>query len=132
LRESLEIRIGALGREHPAVAGSMTLLANCLVGNGEYEEALSLAREAQAAYTAALSADHWRTAVAVGAEGAALAGQRNFAAAEPLLLQSHSVLTQDPNAMSVFVTEASRRLESLYSEWGRPNDAAKFRRRADD
>ena len=76
--------------------------------------------------TAALPDGHWRTAVAIGAEGAALAGQRNFAEAEPLLLQSYKVLSEDPSAMSVFVSDASRRLAVMYSEWGKPDQAAEY------
>ena len=118
--------MGALGNEHPAVASSMTLLANCLIATSKHEEALDLAGDARDIYTAALSEDHWRTAVAIGAQGAALAGQQKYAEAESLLLQSHSVLSQDPNAMTLFVTDASRRLASLYSEWGKPEQAAEY------
>lgn len=105
----------------------MTLLASCLVANGDYDEALYLASEARGIYTAALSADHWRTAVAIGAEGAALAGQQKFAEAEPLLVQSHAILSEDPNAMSIFVAESKDRLASLYAAWGKPEKAAEFR-----
>jgi len=126
LRESLDMRMGLLGPEHPDVAGSMTLLANCLVANGRYDEALEFARKARSVYTAALSKDHWRTAVAIGAEGAALAGQQKYADAEKLLLQSHTILSQDQNAMTLFVTEANRRLASFYSEWGKPELAAEY------
>jgi tetratricopeptide (TPR) repeat protein len=126
LRESLDMRMGLLGPEHPDVAGSMTLLANCLVANGAYDEALEFARKARSVYTAALSEDHWRTAVAIGAEGAALAGQHRYADAEKLLLQSHTILSQDQNAMTLFVTEANRRLASFYSEWGKPELAAEY------
>ena len=101
-------------------------VANCLVASGEYEEALDLAVEARDIYTAAYSEDHWRTAVATGAEGAALASQRSYTQAEPLLLRSHSVLRQDPNAVPRYVNEATRRLASLYSEWGKPEQAAEF------
>jgi hypothetical protein len=73
-----------LGREHRSVAGSMALLAYCLIASGEYEEALPLATEARDIYVATLSEDHWRTAVAIGAEGAALAGLGNYEQAEPL------------------------------------------------
>ncbi len=82
--------------------------------------------EARDIYTTAYSEDHWRTAVAIGAEGAALAGQGNYTEAEPLLLKSHSVLSQDPNALPRYVNEATRRLASLYSEWGKPAQAAEF------
>jgi tetratricopeptide (TPR) repeat protein len=127
LRESLNMRIDLLGPGHPGVAGSMTLLANCLIANGALDEALELATKARGIYTEALSGDHWRTAVAIGAEGAALAGLGKYADAEERLLQSHTILRQDPNAMTIFVSEATRRLASLYSAWGKPVRAAEFR-----
>jgi tetratricopeptide (TPR) repeat protein len=132
VRESLEIREAALGSEHPAVAASKTLLANCLIAIGEYDEALDLAAEARTVFANALSEDHWRTAVAISAEGAALAGQGKFADAEPLLLQSFSVLNKDPSALPLFVDETMRRLESLYVDWGKPDRAAEVVALADD
>jgi tetratricopeptide (TPR) repeat protein len=126
LRESLAMNIELLGREHASTANSIALLANCLVASGKYEEALDLAVEARAIYTAAYSENHWRTAVAIGVHGAALAGQGSYSQAEPLLLRSHSVLSQDPNALPRYVNEATRRLASLYSEWGKPEQAAEF------
>lgn len=126
LRESLDMRIGLLGRTHPAVAGSMTLLANCLVANGAHDEALEFARHARGIFEEALSEDHWRTAVAIGAEGAALAGQKNYGDAEELLLRSQAILSRDPSAMAIFVTEANRRLASFYADRGRPEQAAKY------
>jgi len=126
LRESLAMNIELLGREHRSVARSMALLANCLIASGRYEEALSLAVEAREIYVAVLPEDHWRTAVAIGAEGAALAGQSKYVQAEPLLLRSHSVLSQDPSAQTRYVDDATRRLASLYSEWGKPERAAEY------
>jgi tetratricopeptide (TPR) repeat protein len=133
LRASLAMYDELLGREHRSVAGSMALLAYCLIASGEYEEALPeealpLATEARDIYVATLSEDHWRTAVAIGAEGAALAGLGNYEQAEPLLLRSYSVLSQDPSAQARYVDDARRRLASLYSEWGKPEQAAEYRK----
>ena len=36
------------------------------------------------------------------------------------------MLRQDPNAVPRYVNEATRRLASLYSEWGKPEQAAEF------
>ena len=104
----------------------MVLLANCLIASGGYEEALSLAVEARDVYVATLSEDHWRTAVAVGAAGAALVGQGKYVQAEPLLLRSHSVLSQDSSAQARYVKDATQRLASLYSQWGKPERAAEY------
>ena len=65
-------------------------------------------------------------AVAASAEGAALAGQRKYAQAEPLLVKSYNVLSSDAGAMPMFVTETTRRLASLYEDWGKPEQAAEY------
>lgn len=126
LRESLAMNIELLGREHRSTADSLSLLANCLIASGGYDEAFSLAVEAREIYVAALSEDHWRTAVAIGAEGAALAGLGDYMQAEPLLLQSHAVLSEDPAALTRYVREATQRLVELYSQWGKPELAAEY------
>ena len=126
LRESLAMNIKLLGNEHPDVASSLTLLASCLVASTNYEEARELAGKARKVYTKALSEDHWRTAVAVSAEGAALAGQRKYAEAESLLVKSHDVLSNDAGALPMFVTETTQRLASLYEDWGKPEQAAEY------
>jgi len=43
-----------------------------------------------------------------------------------LLLRSHSVLSQDPSAQARYVNDATRRLASLYSKWGKPERAAEY------
>lgn len=126
LRESLAMNIDLLGSQHPAVASSKTLLANCLVSNDKYDEALLLADEALEIYATAVPEGGWRPAVARSAEGAALAGKGEFESAEAALLASHEVLLSDPNTMELFVTESTRRLASLYSEWGKPEQAAEY------
>ena len=80
LREALEMRRKALGPDHVDVAGTMTLLAGALIETQRYEEARTLAADAKAIYLKALGAKHWRTASAASAEGAALAGLKQFAA----------------------------------------------------
>lgn len=104
----------------------MSLLANLLVATDRYEEALEYARKARAISTAALSDKHWRTAIAISAEGAALAGLEKYAEAETLLLQSYAVLSTDEGAIPVFVTETTQRLARLYEDWGRDEEAEKY------
>ncbi len=103
------------------------LLANCLIARNEHEEALNLAKDARDIYASTLGEDHWRAAVAIGAEGAALLQQGNFELAEPMLLRSHDALSEDPNARPRYVQQAARRLAGLYSEWGKPDQAAEYR-----
>ena len=59
-----------------------------------------------------------------------LAGQKNFADAEPLLLQSHQGLQQRQASLPPYlnaprrITESLERLVQLYDAWGKPAQAA--------
>ena len=105
----------------------MTRLADLLIASERFDEALSLAVDAKAICTNALSADHWRTANAASAEGAALAGLRQYESAEALLLQSRERLLGDEGALPVDVVKTTRRLADLYSAWGKPAEASRYR-----
>ena len=70
--------------------------------------------------------DHWRTASAEAAEGAALAGLRQFDEAEQLLLASNEVLHKDKAAVHIYVTNSSRWLAKLYQAMGQPEKARKY------
>ena len=125
LREALELRKKALGPAHPDLAGTMTLLAGALIETHRYDEARALAADAKTIYLKALGAKHWRTASAANAEGAALAGLKQFEQAEPLLVQSNAMLHADTGALNYYVKSSDRWLAGLYQTTGRPHKAAK-------
>ena len=126
LRESLAMDLRLLGDTHADTGSSMTLLANCLVDTGRFEEGRELATRARVILADVLPADHWRTAVAMSAEGAALAGLKQYAQAETLLIDSYSVLRKSDSALPAFVMGAARRLASLYVDWNKPDRAATY------
>ena len=126
LREAVEINRDVHGEVHPDIASSLTLLASCLVAQDRFDEAFELAGNAREMFAAALPDGHWRTAVAASAEGAALAGLRRYAEAEPLLIDSYTMLKSDATAIPAFVDEAGERLVSLYELWGKPEKAAEI------
>ncbi len=66
----------------PEIASSLMMLAVLRVAESKYPEALELAQNARSIFTAALSADHWRTAIAESIEGAALTGLGRYPEAE--------------------------------------------------
>jgi eukaryotic-like serine/threonine-protein kinase len=126
LREALELRRRLLGPEHADVAASMTLLAGLLVDTGRFEEALPLATEAKAISLAAFAPDHWRTASAASAEGAALAGLLRHEEAEASLLASYAILSSDPGTLPYYASSSRRWLAALYEALGRPREAARY------
>ena len=78
----------------PDVASSLMVLAILRDAEGKYPEALQLAQSAKGIYTAALSADHWRTAIAESAEGAALTGLGRYPEADAVLIHSYEILSK--------------------------------------
>jgi tetratricopeptide (TPR) repeat protein len=126
LREALEVRVKRLGAEHADSAGTMTLLAGVLIETKRYDEALKLAADAHAVYLKSLGREHWRTASAASAEGAARAGLAQFQQAEPLLVQSRTVLHGGTGALTYYLKSSDRWLGRLYQSTGRPEKAAKY------
>jgi hypothetical protein len=84
------------------------------VAQGKYPEALELARNAKDIYTAALSADHWRTAIAESAEGAALTGLGRYPEAETRLTHGHAILSKEGGLPLVYRALAQRYLDTLH------------------
>jgi tetratricopeptide (TPR) repeat protein len=73
----------------------------------------------------------WGVASAQSALGAALAGQRRYAEAEPLLVAACEGLarTSLPVRYRNRLSEAVDRLVHLYDAWGKPNEAANWRKK---
>jgi hypothetical protein len=67
--------------------------------------------------------------------GASLSGQKNYAAAEPLLLQGHAGLQQRQASLPPYlnaprrITESLQRLVQLYDAWGKPAQAAEWKQK---
>jgi tetratricopeptide (TPR) repeat protein len=132
LREALSLGRTGLGEDHLNVADSLTLLADLQIKSELYDEAYVMAVDARTIYEDALGRNHWRTAAAISAEGAALAGQQDYDAAERLLKESFDILNQEPGALPYFKRETAARLVSLYHEWGKPALAAEILALLDD
>ena len=126
LRGALEVRTRRLGPEHADTAATMTLLAGVLIETGRYDEALRLAADAHVLYLKSLGSKHWKTASAASAEGAARAGLKQFEQAEPLLVDSRTVLHSGTGAATYYLRSSDRWLARLYQSTGRPEKAAKY------
>ena len=113
LEEGLAMRRRLLNDQHPDVASSLIALAILRVDQKNYAAGLDFARKAKAIYTAALSADHWRTALAECAEGAALTGLGRYPEAEKPLSHGHAILIKDSGLPLIYRTLAQRYLDTL-------------------
>jgi serine/threonine-protein kinase len=103
-----------LNPQHPDVASSLIALAILRVDQKKYAEALDFARNAKTIYTAALSADHWRTALAECAEGAALTGLGRYPEAEIPLSHGEAILIKDRELPLIYRVLAQRYLDTLH------------------
>ena len=99
-----------------------------------WEEAEPILRECLA-IRQKKAADDWRTFNTQSMLGQALLGQGKFADAEPLLLGGLRGMKQRsakvPADRKVLVTECLKRLVQLYDAWGKPAEAAKWRKELD-
>jgi tetratricopeptide (TPR) repeat protein len=114
LRTALDMRRRLLDKSHPDIAASLTHLAILEVATGQCAEGARTAHEAKEIYSAALSPSHWATAVAAGAEGAALAGLGSYAQAEKLLTDSDAILSKDPAALAAYRSLVRAYLKNLH------------------
>jgi tetratricopeptide (TPR) repeat protein len=113
LQEGLAMRRRLLGDQHPDVASSLIALAMLRVDEKNFVEALKFARDAKAIYTTALSADHWRTALAECTEGAALTGLGRYAEAELPLTHGHAIVSKESGLPLVYKNLAQRYFDTL-------------------
>jgi tetratricopeptide (TPR) repeat protein len=114
LQEGLAIRRRLFNAQHPDVASSLIALAILRNDERNYQVALDLARNAKGVYTAALSADHWRTALAECVEGAALTGLGRYSEAEAPLMHGHAILNKEGGLPLIYRALAQRYLDTLH------------------
>jgi len=114
LQEGLEMRRRLFDDKNPEIASSLMTLAALRVAEGKYPEALELAQNARGIFTAALSADHWRTAIAESIEGAALTGLGRYPEAETRLTHGCGILSKNSGAELVYRSLAQHYLDTLH------------------
>jgi tetratricopeptide (TPR) repeat protein len=98
----------------PNVASSLMTIAVLQVAEGKYAQALQSAQSAKAIDSAALSPDHWRTAIAESAEGAALTGLGRYSEAEARLAHSSAILSKNSGAPLSYRILAQHYLDDLH------------------
>ena len=128
-RESLAILSGQSEKNHVWTAATLNNLARVAVARGEYAEGETLIREALATFRkSALGEGSWRIANAESILGACLAGQGRYREAEELLLASYPIVRDNTLASAVYTRDLLARLVALYESWGKPAEAAEYRR----
>ncbi len=130
IKEGLAMRRRLFGDQQPDIASSQTALAMLQIAEGKFPEALEMARSAKVIYTAALSADHWRTALAESVEGAALTGLGRYPEAEARLTHGYVILSKEGGSPLVYRTLAQRYMDTLHRRERRAGTALALQTRA--
>jgi tetratricopeptide (TPR) repeat protein len=124
LRAALNNFAKALPPTHPYVANARRALGLTLVAQHRDREA---EQELRVALQSAESGGNQTQLAAIRATlGRAIAGQRRFAEAEPLLLESFRVLLPALGADHPLVKRTRAWIEELYLEWHKPGEASAF------
>lgn len=116
----------------PALAHALTRLGRNLLQLGKTAEAEQVLRESLI-YREKKLPDDWATFLTQSLWGDILLGQGKYAEAEPFLLQGYEGLKQCaakiPKEEAPRLTEALERLVNLYDAWGKPDQAAEWRKK---
>jgi tetratricopeptide (TPR) repeat protein/predicted Ser/Thr protein kinase len=118
LREALALRKGQFGERHALVGESMAALGLAMTDRGAAHEAEPMLREA----VAMLEGKGERRAQAEVALGAALAAQKRFAEAEPLLVEGGRTIARTDRA-GRDTALVRQRVGAMFAAWGRPAPA---------
>jgi tetratricopeptide (TPR) repeat protein len=134
LKQALAKRQAKLGPDHPDTLSSMNNLAWAYQKNGAFAQAERLLRQGLA-LRQQKQPDAWTTYYTQSLLGEALAGQQKHAEAEPLLLAAYEGMKGREKAIparhKTRLTEALGRIVKLYDAWGKPEEAAAWRKQLD-
>jgi len=126
LREILALRGKTLPDTHPAVAATLVLMGRALGPLGQLEAAEGAIREGLAVRMRTLPSGDWKIPSARSILGEHLVLAKRFSEAEPMLLDAERDLVATRGKDSAVVTDARRRLVSLYTALGRTDDARRW------
>jgi len=130
--QALQGRRHAFGAESADTITSVMDLALADVSQRKFSESEPLAREAVEFYRSK-QPDDWDRFYGESLLGASLAGQKKYSAAEPLLLKGYQGMLARQDRIGVpdrfYVDHGREWLVQLYSEWGKPEKAAEWRRK---
>jgi len=124
--------VGHRGRATPndtTFASKLASVSMALLQHRQYAAAETYLRECLM-IADKQSPDHWMLFNTKSLLGGALAGQKKFQEAEPLLVEGYSGMkareANIPPAAKTRLPEAIRRLVDLYTAWDRPEEVAKW------
>jgi non-specific serine/threonine protein kinase/serine/threonine-protein kinase len=118
-----------LGPQHPDTTDVMVSLGELRLKQGRYNEAEPLLAEAEKTLEQVNPAN-WKRYYPKTVLGAALAGEKRYGEAEPLLLSGYTGLIQRkatiPAASKSHLAEAGDWIVQLYRDWGQPDKVTEW------
>jgi eukaryotic-like serine/threonine-protein kinase len=130
--QTLEARRRTLGSEDPDTSNSAVYLAFTYRSQGKSAESERLVREA-VEIDRKKRPDDWRRFRSESLLGASLAGRKEYAEAEPLLLQGYEGMAARypmiPVSELFYLNLARGWTAELYQAWGKPQEAAEWRQK---
>jgi eukaryotic-like serine/threonine-protein kinase len=126
-RRALAMNRRILGENHPVVATFVNNLATLLKRKGDFNGAESLYRQAIDAERKVFPEDHWEIATIKSLLGGCLIAERRYREAEPLVLESYRIIESQFGDSHERTRAALRRIVDLYSAWGKPTQAARYK-----
>jgi serine/threonine protein kinase len=127
IHRALAIQREILQEGHVDFGRSWTVLGKILSRMGDAPRGEEQLRNALALRGKALKPGHTAIAATQGVLGECLVAQKRFEEAETLLLESHTAFNTALSANDPRTQKAKARLVRLYEEWGKPDQAAKYR-----
>ncbi len=119
-----------LAKDPVRLGGLLATVSLNLLKHGLFAAAETYLRECLAIRQEKLP-DDWSLFNAKSLLGGALAGQKKFAEAQPLLIEGYEGMkvreAQIPPAGKIYLTAALERLVDLHTAWDKPEEAAKWR-----
>jgi tetratricopeptide (TPR) repeat protein len=132
--QTLAGRRRAQGPEAPATMSAAADLALAYVSQGKFTESEPLAREAMLV-DRKKQPDDWQGFRAESLLGASLAGEKKYAAAEPLLLEGYQGMLARKNLIAAsdryHLESAHQWLVQVYKNWGKPEKIAAIAKESD-
>jgi tetratricopeptide (TPR) repeat protein len=133
-RDVRDARGHVLGNNNPSTLYSAVLLGLVQLQEQKYQEAGNTLRTALNGYQTA-HLDSWQRFHCQSLLGAALAMEKRFTEAEPLLLSGYQGMMQVRSSIPIedrpFLTDAREAIIHLYTDWGKPDEAVEWRERSE-
>jgi len=126
-REAIAIRSRLFTPEHHLAQASLTMFAQLLGKAGQWKKAVPLLEEVARTRSAQYGEKHPLTARAKAKLGEGLTELGRFEESEPVLLKAHAVLAAAKNARPDHLEHVLSCLVRLYTQWGKPDAAKKYR-----